>query len=119
MGADDLKRKSGPAYWYSCKTMAHCGRSNERKNKTERERIVLKRMALQVIQKMLEEKGIECQGNRWTEQYTLEQTLAVIESLKEAILHYGGNPSNLPLPMSKRRNVRMARKKESMHASLC
>lgn len=109
-----MKRKSGPAYWYSCKTMAHCGtcRSNERKNKTERERIVLKRMALQVIQKMLEEKGIECQGNRWTEQYTLEQTLAVIESLKEAILHYGGNPSDLPLPMSKRRNVRM-------HASLC
>ena len=102
-------KKSGPV---QLPPMAHCGRSNERKNKTERERIVLKRIALQVTQKMLEEKGIKCQGNRWTEQYTFEQTLGVIESLKEAIFHYGGNQSNLPLPMSKRRNVRM-------HASLC
>ena len=90
--------------------MASSSRTNERKNKTERERIVVKRMALQVIQDILREKGVECGSKRWTEQFTLEQCLSMIESLKDSLVLHGGDVRDVTLPMAKntslRKNVR-------------
>lgn len=92
---------------------SHCGsvRSNERKNKTERERIAKKQLALHMIRSIIKDKGVVVgePGTRWTEKYTLEQALELIKNLKASIREHGGNPNNVPLPMASRRRHHQVR----------
>ena len=71
---------------------------------------MVKRTALALIQDILKDKGVECTSKRWTEQFTLEQCLSLIESLKDSIQEHGGDVRDVALPMAKssglRKNVR-------------
>ena len=83
---------------------------NEKKNKTERERSANKQFALQVIRRLIRENfGGEAGPPRWTEKYTLEKALELIEVLKASIREHGGNPNIIPPPMAnmRRQQVRI------------
>ena len=87
-----------------CSTMASCssGGSSEEKKKSERDRNATKKAMLQLIRNLLKEFDVV--GNRrWTEKYTLEQVIGLINALKASIRDHGGDPSLVPLPMASKR----------------
>ena len=82
----------------------------EKKNKSERERSANKQFALQVIRRLIRENvGGEAGPPRWTEKYTLEKALELIEVLKASIREHGGNPNIISPPMAnmRRQQVRI------------
>ena len=90
----------------------HRTQERESKNERERTRIVKKKHALLRLKNLVVQSDLvdnEVKKKRWTEEYSLQQAISLIDNLQKKVVSYG-KPSRLTLPLARKVTARGTKK---------